>query len=216
MKDYGIKIMEINAPIVAKARPRFAIRKGKIMVYPKEESVIYENLIRIEWQKQTNNFKFESDAPIFAHIVAVFKPSNENKKLIDKNQHFPALGCTIHKDLDNIAKTVLDALNGIAYDDDKQIVSLIVDKRYCRGDETEHITVALSLSLELSKLELSSAIKIEENCKKIAQIYKDNKEEFTFANSKKAEKLYQRIKKLELLNEQLKSNLRVNARKEEQ
>ena len=34
------------------------------------------------------------------------------------------------KDLDNIAKTVLDALNGIAYDDDKQIIFLCVNKRY--------------------------------------------------------------------------------------
>ena len=33
-------------------------------------------------------------------------------------------------DCDNLAKTVLDALNGIAYDDDKQICRLYVEKRY--------------------------------------------------------------------------------------
>ena len=33
-------------------------------------------------------------------------------------------------DVDNIAKAVLDALNGIAYDDDKQITSLVIDKKY--------------------------------------------------------------------------------------
>ena len=31
-------------------------------------------------------------------------------------------------DIDNLAKTVLDSLNGIVYDDDKQVSSLIVDK----------------------------------------------------------------------------------------
>ena len=31
-------------------------------------------------------------------------------------------------DVDNLFKTVLDSLNGIAYDDDKQVTSLIVDK----------------------------------------------------------------------------------------
>ena len=31
-------------------------------------------------------------------------------------------------DVDNLSKTVLDSLNGIAYDDDKQVTSLIVDK----------------------------------------------------------------------------------------
>lgn len=214
MKDYGVKFMNINAPIVTKARPRSAIKNGKIMVYSKEESVIYENLIRMEWQNQTNNFKFESDAPIHADIVATFKPSNENKKLIDKDSRY-TLGCVIRKDLDNIAKTVLDALNGIAYDDDKQIVSLTVGKRYCVGNESEHITVWLQLSPDLTKLELSSAIKIDENYKKIDQIYGDNREEFRYENSKKVKKLYERINKLELLNEQLKSNLRVNARKEE-
>ena len=33
-------------------------------------------------------------------------------------------------DADNIAKSVLDALNGLAYADDKQIVTLVVDKYY--------------------------------------------------------------------------------------
>ncbi len=31
-------------------------------------------------------------------------------------------------DVDNLAKTVLDSLNGIAFDDDRQVSSLIVDK----------------------------------------------------------------------------------------
>lgn len=31
-------------------------------------------------------------------------------------------------DVDNLAKTVLDSLNGIAFDDDRQVTSLIVDK----------------------------------------------------------------------------------------
>lgn len=37
---------------------------------------------------------------------------------------------TIKPDTDNIAKSILDSLNGIAYKDDKQIVSLKVDKYY--------------------------------------------------------------------------------------
>lgn len=33
-------------------------------------------------------------------------------------------------DCDNIAKAILDALNGVAYDDDKQVVRLHVEKEY--------------------------------------------------------------------------------------
>jgi Holliday junction resolvase RusA-like endonuclease len=33
-------------------------------------------------------------------------------------------------DIDNLAKTVMDALNGIAYRDDSQVVQLAISKRY--------------------------------------------------------------------------------------
>jgi len=37
---------------------------------------------------------------------------------------------TIKPDTDNIAKIILDSLNGIAYKDDKQVIRLSVEKRY--------------------------------------------------------------------------------------
>lgn len=43
-------------------------------------------------------------------------------------------------DCDNIAKAVLDALNGIAYKDDSQVTALIVTKRYA---ERGHVTVRI-------------------------------------------------------------------------
>lgn len=45
---------------------------------------------------------------------------------------------TIKPDTDNIAKSILDSLNGIAYKDDKQVVKLTVEKRY---DETPSASV---------------------------------------------------------------------------
>ena len=38
--------------------------------------------------------------------------------------------CTVHKDLDNLAKSVLDALTGILWKDDSQIVKLVIEKVY--------------------------------------------------------------------------------------
>lgn len=40
--------------------------------------------------------------------------------------------CTKRPDADNIAKAILDALNGLAYDDDSQIVDLTVRKFWAR------------------------------------------------------------------------------------
>lgn len=48
--------------------------------------------------------------------------------------------CTVKPDADNIAKAVLDALNGIAYEDDAQVVELHVykeDRRRGIGPHTK-------------------------------------------------------------------------------
>lgn len=36
-------------------------------------------------------------------------------------------------DVDNVAKSILDAMNGIVYDDDSRVVELAVSKRYADG-----------------------------------------------------------------------------------
>jgi len=41
-------------------------------------------------------------------------------------------------DVDNLLKLVLDALNGIAYGDDAQVVAITGQKRYCAVNETPH------------------------------------------------------------------------------
>lgn len=47
-------------------------------------------------------------------------------------------------DMDNVAKLVLDALNGVAYDDDDQVVRLVVRKqdRTRRDGDVTRVTVA--------------------------------------------------------------------------
>lgn len=49
---------------------------------------------------------------------------------------------TVKPDADNVAKVVCDALNGVAYHDDSQVVECVVRKRYCFiRDDVPHITV---------------------------------------------------------------------------
>ena len=65
-----------------------------------------------------------------AEIIGIFPiPKSESKKrkadmLAGKILHTKKIDC------DNLCKTVLDALNGIAYDDDKQVCRLYAEKRY--------------------------------------------------------------------------------------
>ena len=52
---------------------------------------------------------------------------------------------TAKPDADNLAKAILDALNGIAYHDDKQVVSCTVRKRYTfHDDDSPRIVVHIA------------------------------------------------------------------------
>lgn len=68
--------------------------------------------------------------PVVVRIVATFGvpvswPSWKRRRA--ESGEWP---CTCATDVDNVAKAVLDALNGQAFVDDRQVVELTVEKRY--------------------------------------------------------------------------------------
>lgn len=97
-----------------KARPRFT-RQGR--AYTPKNTVDYEKQIKQAYISAGGEM-ISDTAPILIRITACFKKAKSNK------MQFP----TLKPDTDNIAKAVCDALNGIAYKDDKQITCLTVDK----------------------------------------------------------------------------------------
>ena len=111
--------------IQAKQRPRF---NGKFAYTPKE-TVNYENWVKACYlEKYRNEKPFEKALEV--NIIAFFEiPKSTSKKKKEQmlnNEIYP----TIKSDTDNIAKSILDSLNGIAYLDDKQVVDLRVRKQY--------------------------------------------------------------------------------------
>ena len=62
-----------------------------------------------------------------------------NMKSIRKNQKsiFENKYCPTGADVDNLAKALLDALNGIAFDDDSQVAIINIQKRYSNNPRTE-------------------------------------------------------------------------------
>ena len=117
---------EILGKPLGKARPRVT-RKG--FTYTPQKTVNYENLIRWTFQSKFPNHK-PFEGYIEAEIKAIFDiPKSYSKKktleLLNKSCNYD------HKpDLDNVAKIVLDSLNGIAYKDDSQVTVLKVIKEY--------------------------------------------------------------------------------------
>lgn len=54
----------------------------------------------------------------------------------------------VKPDTDNIAKLVLDALNGYAYEDDAQVVWLLVSKHWRKRDQEERMRVLVSRAID--------------------------------------------------------------------
>lgn len=67
--------------------------------------------------------------PVRVQIIAWFEP----RKSWSKKKRLDALGNEIRPgkpDLDNIAKLILDAINGVVFEDDEQVVELLIKKEF--------------------------------------------------------------------------------------
>lgn len=128
---------------VAKQRPR-AARKGRyITIYTPRETKNYEKKVEKYYREIYDGCKLEG--PLEVTIEGTFGiPNSASKKL--KTQMLEGLiPHTKKPDCDNMAKTPLDALNGIAYDDDSQIVKLNVSKKYGESSKLDILIKEINL-----------------------------------------------------------------------
>jgi Holliday junction resolvase RusA-like endonuclease len=123
---------EIPGEPMAKQRPKFGCGRA----YTPDKTTNYETLVKMEYHNQINKML---DGEIEAKIIAYYAiPKSASKK----KQIAMRLGNimpTKRPDVDNIAKIVLDSLNGIAYKDDSQVVNLQVHKLYADNPRVEVI-----------------------------------------------------------------------------
>lgn len=117
-------IFTIRGEPKGKGRPRFT-KTGR--VYTPDETTRYEALVGLSYHNSAKGYKFTS--PVRVTIKAYHKPPKKSKKVVEDMLNGKILP-TKKPDLDNIAKIVLDGLNKIAWDDDTQVVEMMVIKRY--------------------------------------------------------------------------------------
>lgn len=115
-----------------KQRPRVTMRKSRAgqafaTAYTPKETVNYENLVKVSY---ANQCRVKLNGPIDAKIIGVFPIPKATSKIKYNAMTVGDIHYVKKIDCDNMAKTVLDALNGIAYDDDSQIFRLSVEKWY--------------------------------------------------------------------------------------
>lgn len=123
--------MKIIIPGVpaGKGRPKFSTVNGHAVAYTPKKTANYENLVKLAYQEQAGSM-FEPSDQLRAEIKAFFPiPKSTTKR---KRAEMQAGGIlhTKKPDADNIAKAILDALNGVAYYDDAQVCELFVKKLY--------------------------------------------------------------------------------------
>ena len=121
----------IPGPPKGKQRPRICRVNGRSMAYTPKETIEYERLVRASYTA-VSKAKFERNLPLEISILALFPipkyVSRKTKELMLNGRLFP----TKKPDADNIIKVILDALNGVAYQDDAQICRVYFDSQ-CRA-----------------------------------------------------------------------------------
>jgi len=114
-----------------KGRPRVT-RNG---TYTPQKTKDYQNLIAAIADSKCDNYYI--DEPLKATIECYYQIPKSMPKykrvMVASGQLFPI----VKPDIDNVAKAILDALNGVVYKDDNQIIELYINKQYSDNPRVE-------------------------------------------------------------------------------
>ena len=131
----------IPGEAVGKGRPKFSTRNGFVQAVTPKKTVNFENLVRLEYESHCKGIYFQQEEALRLS-VDVYKGTNKSVSLKKKSQMILGVIRPGKKpDMDNIIKSIQDALNKVAFDDDKQIVEVNVRKFYT--DEPPHMSVMI-------------------------------------------------------------------------
>ena len=134
MADNKTISFTVPGKAVGKQRPRFSRTFTGVRTYTPRKTQEYENLVRISYRAVS---KQKLEGTIGATICGYFEPPKATSKKQRQKMLSGEVGYTKKIDADNLAKSILDALNGVAYDDDAQVCLLLVYKAYAETARVE-------------------------------------------------------------------------------
>lgn len=123
---------EIPGEPQGKARPKVTRTKsGKSLTYTPDKTVSYEELVRLRFfHTAGESFHFEHGVPLYLIVTAYMSIPKSKSERVKTDMLAQRIRPTKKPDFDNVFKIICDALNGIAYADDTQIVDAQIVKRY--------------------------------------------------------------------------------------
>ena len=136
----------VHADPKGKGRPRFSRdRFGRVHTRTPDATVDFEDRIRAAYLEQGGAARqrpaIPAGVPIRMQVEIFFAPPKGTTKKKALEMCAGRIRPTKRPDIDNVLKAVADALNGLAYVDDAQIVEMTASKRY---DAVEGILVEIS------------------------------------------------------------------------
>lgn len=108
-------------------RPRFGNR-----AYKSAEAKAYEQAIAVAYRQAARNAK-PLEGPVGISVAAGYPIPDSDSKTKKRDKAAGMILPVKKPDLDNVAKAVLDALNGLAWLDDRQVVYLYTYKVYAEN-----------------------------------------------------------------------------------
>lgn len=128
MFNTGIKqvaMFAVEGEPVAKERPRLG-KHGN--TYTPSKTTNAETKIGWAFKQKARGWQADNTTAIALHITFIWSG--------------------VDKDIDNMVKTVMDGLNGVAYKDDKQVIRLQVSK--IEGTQPETVVTVFAIPPDLS------------------------------------------------------------------
>lgn len=131
-------IVESKPQGKARARTFYDKRADKMRSVTPQQTKSYEDLIR--WSYKAAGGQYMGESLMKVEIQAFYPIPKSFSKKKRNDAIFERIRPTTKPDCDNIIKVVLDALNGVAYYDDKQVVSVSCEKYY---GETGYLRISI-------------------------------------------------------------------------
>lgn len=137
----GVHSLIIPGEPQGKARAKVTTRGGHAHAYTPGKTELYENLIKVLWLESRHA---PIEGAIVVWVTAVFGIPKSASKAQRAEMEAGRLWPCKKPDFDNIGKVIADALNGLAWLDDKQICDSCTLKRYTRPGEQPHVRLIYS------------------------------------------------------------------------
>ena len=116
----------------AKGRPKFRVIRGHVHAFTPAKTKDFEYRVKEYYEGAAGGYIYAKGVPISVSIefgmpIPLSTSKKRSEEMIRGN-----IKHAIKPDLDNLTKSILDALNGVAWYDDAQIVELHIIKRYVK------------------------------------------------------------------------------------